>query len=79
MPSVKVYPPETLPGQGINEDDFNIWQEQLLVYILQDDNNQRFVEGGTYANWSAEEEFPGRIRAVAKNSIKKTWCGSNSN
>ena len=65
MPGVKVYPPDTLPAQGVNEDDFNIWQEQLTVYLLQDNNNERFFDGGIYAEWSSEEEFPGRIRIPA--------------
>ena len=72
MPAVKVYPPHTLHNQGVSEDDFNIWQEQLTVYLLQDNQNERFFDEGDYAEWQAEEDFAGRIQTPVNPDVAGT-------
>ena len=36
MPSIKIYPPAQLPDKDISETQFNIWREELEVYLSQE-------------------------------------------
>ena len=65
MPAtIKIYPPSQLPDKGVNETQFNIWTEELEVYLQQDDDFSVFLPGGKYSVWSSFETDPGRIPEV---------------
>ena len=64
MPQVKVFPPDQLPATGVSETKFDIWYDQLLNYLEQEDDYALFMDGGAYDTWEAAEEYPDRIRRV---------------
>lgn len=64
MTTIKIYPPKQLPSEGVSEPAFNIWREELEVYLEIDNRFQKFLPGGDYQTWEAAESFPNRIRAV---------------
>ena len=65
MPAtIKIYPPTQLPDKGVNETQFNIWTEELEVYLQQDDDFAVFLPGGKYSTWASLETDPGRINEV---------------
>ena len=64
MATIKIYPPKQLPAEGVTESAFCIWKEELEVYLDVDDRFQKFLPGGDYSQWEAEESFPGRIKAL---------------
>ena len=61
MPQIKIHPPKQLPEQAISQQEFEDWQNELEIYLGQDENMARFMEGGLYANWSSQEQDPNRI------------------
>ena len=62
MPTtIKIYPPSQLPDKGVSETQFNIWTEELEVYLTQDDDFAAFLPGGDYAEWVSYETNPDRI------------------
>ena len=61
MATIKIYPPKTLPNEGVTDVTFSIWKEELEVFLDLDDRFQKFLPGGTYSTWDAEESSPGRI------------------
>lgn len=65
MPPQKVYPADVLPAQGVTEEDFNIWMEQMNIYLVQNDDYEMFLEGGRYSVWRAAEDYPNRIQTFA--------------
>ena len=69
MPSLKIYPPSRLPSTGVNETQFNMWQEELEVYISQDPEFKLFLPTKTYASWSSYEENPDRIHELKANDV----------
>ena len=46
MPSLKIYPPSQLPDRDVTETQFNIWQEELEVYLLQEKDYAVFLKDG---------------------------------
>ena len=62
--SIKIYPPSQLPDKGVSETQFNIWTEELEVYLTQDDNFSVFLPDGDYAEWFSQETNPDRIVAI---------------
>ena len=58
MPSIKIYPPTQLPDRNVSETEFNIWKEELEVYLSQEEDFQHFLEGGAYNNWLSQEAGP---------------------
>ena len=36
MPTIKIYPPTQLPDRDVTETQFNIWQEELEIYLMQE-------------------------------------------
>ena len=64
MPSIKVYPPKQLPDRGVTETQFDIWIEELEVYISQEDDLSMFLPGGRYEKWLPAEESPNRLDDV---------------
>ena len=69
MPSIKVYPPQQLPDRGVTETQFNIWIEELEVYISQEDDLSMFLPEGRYESWLAAEDNPNRLVAVKEEDI----------
>ena len=61
MPSIKIYPPTQLPDRGVNETQFNIWKEELEVYLSQEEEFAIFLGGGDYGEWQSQEENEVRI------------------
>ena len=56
MPTIKIYPPSKLPDRNVSETEFNIWKEELEVYLNQEESFQQFLEDGEYNTWKKEEE-----------------------
>ena len=46
MPTIKIYPPSQLPDRNVSETEFNIWKEELEVYLNQEESFQQFLEDG---------------------------------
>ena len=61
MATIKIYPPQQLPAEGVTDVQFKIWTEELEVYLDIDDRFQKFLPGGRYENWQAAESFPDRL------------------
>ena len=64
MPTIKIYPPAQLPEKKLNETQFNIWKEELEVYISQEKCFKIFLPGQPYSQWQSAEEYPNRIRQL---------------
>ena len=47
----------------MTEDDFNIWEEQLIIYLVQNEEYELFLDDGRYNTWRAAEDFPHRLAA----------------
>ena len=56
MPTIKIYPPSQLPDRNVSETEFNIWKEELEVYLSQEESFQQFLEDGNYKAWKKQEE-----------------------
>ena len=61
MSSIKIYPPNQLPSEGVTDVQFAIWKEELEVYLEIEDKFQKFLPGGRYATWTAAETNEERI------------------
>ena len=61
MPTIKIYPPQQLPDRKVSETQFNIWIEELEVYLSQEESLRLFLPSGQYQRWEAYEENAGRI------------------
>ena len=72
MPSIKVYPPSQLPDRGVNETQFNIWIEELEVYISQEAEFRVFLTGEEYDKWESKENNSERIVALKGADIDDT-------
>ena len=55
MPTIKIYPPRQLPDRNVSEVEFNIWKEELEVYLSQEEEFLHFLDGGAYATWTSQE------------------------
>ena len=55
MPTIKIYPPTQLPDRNVSEIEFNIWKEELEVYLSQEEDFRHFLEGGAYDSWIRQE------------------------
>ena len=64
MPSIKIYPPSQLPDRNVNETEFNIWREELEVYLSQEADFQHFLPDGRYLEWQSQEVLPNRLAAL---------------
>ena len=69
MSSIKIYPPNTLPQEGISDVQFEIWRETLEVYLEIEEKFRKFLPDGRYENWIAAEINDKRI-LVAKEPDK---------
>ena len=61
MAPIKIYPPAKLPEKGVTDMLFNVWVEELEVYLGQDDTLSVFMDGGAYAEWQAYDANADRI------------------
>ena len=64
MPSIKIYPPTQLPDRNVSETQFNIWTEELEVYLSQEKDFAIFLPGGSYEGWGSFETNNARIVAL---------------
>ena len=61
MPAIKIHPPKPLPEQAISEQEFQDWQNELEIWLGEDDNMARFMTGGRYETWRSQEAYPNRV------------------
>ena len=61
MPTLKIYPPARLPSSGVTETQFNMWIEELEVYISQEPDFKMFLPEKLYGSWFSHEVDPNRI------------------
>jgi len=64
MPSLKIYPPSKLPEKGVTDLLFDVWSQELQVYIQQDERLAVFLPRGAYNQWEALDVNPDRITEV---------------
>ena len=64
MLQIKIHPPKQLPEQAISQQEFEDWQNELEIYLGQDENMARFMTDGLYHEWSSQEQDPNRIPEV---------------
>ena len=69
MPSIKIYPPSRLPDSDVTETQFNMWQEELEVYLSQEADYKVFLPDKLYSTWSSYEENRDRIRNLKPRDI----------
>ena len=64
--SIKIRLPNKLPpsSEGLTAVQFKAWKGQLIVYLKQNADFKRFLTGGCYATWSANDEHQDRLRTV---------------
>ena len=61
MSKIKISKPERLPREGITDIDLNTWKNEILNYLSQDDNFEKFCDDGPYSTWEASETNKQRI------------------
>ena len=64
MPSIKIYPPTRLPDRCVSETEFNIWKEDIEVYLSQESDFDHFLPNGSYSEWQSQELLDNRIAAL---------------
>ena len=64
MSKIKISKPERLPRDGISDIDFQTWKNELLNYLQQDNDFERFTARGEYSSWLAAEVDDRRIPAI---------------
>ena len=67
MSSIKIYPPRPVPARNVNETQFNIWTEEIEVYLSQEKDFAIFLPGALYENWESLEANNRRITALKEN------------
>ena len=63
MTTIKIKLPEKL-SEGLTPVKFKAWKGQLTVFLKQSRDYTRFLPGGIYANWLANEETENRIATL---------------
>ena len=71
MPAMKIYPPKPLPEQVISEQEFQDWQNELEIWLGEDDNMARFMTEGRYNTWQSQEANPNRIADLNPNNLDR--------
>ena len=79
MPTIKIYPPSQLPDRLVSETQFNIWVEELEVYLSQEKDFEVFLKGGNYENWESAETNPDRILEVKPEDRVQVGGGVDAN
>ena len=69
MPFIKVYPPSQLPERGVSETEFNIWCEELEVYLSQEKDFTVFLPGEPYDTGESQEINTLRLYALKGNEL----------
>jgi len=72
MPGIKIFPPNQLPVRSLSQQQLEQWIVQLEIWLGQDNDMARFMEGGIYQNWQADEVLPNRIDNVPNADPKVT-------
>ena len=72
MRQIKIHLPKQLPEQSISQQEFEDWQNELEIYLGQDENMARFMMDGRYSTWQSQEENPLRIEAVYERDPDRT-------
>ena len=62
MGTVKINPPNKLPGEGVTANIFNIWKAELENYLVKDNRLEVFMANGAYNTWEANALYPDRIK-----------------
>ena len=79
MPTIKIYPPSQLPDRLVSETHFNIWMEELEVYLSQEKDFEVFLKGGKYENWESAETNPDRIVEIKPEDRAQVGPGLDAN
>ena len=69
MPSIKIYPPTPPPDRNVNETQFNIWTEEIEVYLSQEKDFAIFLPGALIIaknNLTARQSEEQNIKRLAK-------------
>ena len=61
MSGIKIYPPNQLPAEKITDVQFDIWREELEIYLEQETKFEKFLTGGRYQKWKPGETLETRI------------------
>lgn len=61
MSSIKIYPPNQLPSEGVTDVQFQIWKNELEVYLEIEAKFRKFLPGGKYDTWIPAEDNELRI------------------
>ena len=69
MPSIKIFPPTPLEDRGVTETKFNIWKEELEVYLSQEKSFSVFLSGEKYETWESYETNPNRIEHLDNSDV----------
>ena len=69
MPTIKIHPPTQLPDRNVSETQFNIWKEELEVYLSQEDDFAVFLNGGMYQTWTCAETNSLRVLMLSIKNI----------
>jgi hypothetical protein len=64
MSSIKIYPPNQLPAGNITDVQFEIWKEELEVYLEIEEKFRKFLPGGKYDKWTPAEQNEKRVITV---------------
>ena len=75
MPSIKIYPPTPRPDRKVDETQFNIWSEEIEVYLSQENDFALFLPGALYENWASFET--NNLRIAALNPNDRVIAGGN--
>ena len=63
---VRVSLPEKLPNEGLTAVDFETWRSDVLIYLSQSEEYERFLSGGVYSTWEALDDEPSRLTELAE-------------
>ena len=61
MSKIKISKPDRLPREGVTDIDLNTWKNEIINYLNQDDNFDKFTATGPYPTWTAAETDSRRI------------------
>ena len=67
MPHIKIHPPKQLPEQAISQQEFEDWQNELEIYLGQDEAMARFMTDGIYNTWLSQKANPKRLLVLDQN------------
>ena len=71
MTSIKVLPPTRLEEGKLSEEEFQIFQTELEVFLEVDTKYEIFLHDGKYKEWKRFEDFQERIEALHAEDMTK--------